>query len=146
MKSKINVSTGEILADFYPLKSIRSPLDRPHLKTLVEGVSKTEQSHKDKCCINRIMDSVSRTGVLPLNPTGREPQYADVTHLQGDLTNLINKSRDTAEQLRLKVLADKQAAKAAKIARTKKALAALEAAEAAAKSGAAVGNAEPSKA
>lgn len=57
--------------------------------------SKTRQAHADACDINNIVDRYHRTGQLP--PTTRQPQYGDVTALQGDRTDLINQSRATLE-------------------------------------------------
>lgn len=80
-------------------KLVREPLDRPHLKSVVSGTSKTVQSHKAACCINRIMDSVNRTGVLPVNPRAREPQYGDVSGLNKPFDQLIGETASTFSAL-----------------------------------------------
>ncbi|MEM2002562.1 MAG: hypothetical protein QXT77_07965 [Candidatus Methanomethylicaceae archaeon] len=56
----------------------------------------THQSHADSCDINNIIRRFDRTGVLP--PSDRPQQFADVTGLQGDLTDRINSSREILDK------------------------------------------------
>lgn len=77
----------------------RNPLDRPHLKSNVSGVSRTHRAHKDACCINRIMSTVNRTGMLPINPRRTEPQYGDVSGLNKPLSVLISEQESTLSEL-----------------------------------------------
>lgn len=74
----------------FPL--VRHPFERARVLSSVCGVSMTHQSHKDLCDINKIVKRFERTGELP--PPTREAQYADVSGLQGDLTDRINMSRE----------------------------------------------------
>lgn len=91
MKPKVNKETGEIEQQ-YPY--IRKPYERtPRVRTPVIGKSMTHQSHASSCDINNIIRKFDNTGVLP--PARHEPQYADVTALQGDLTEAYNKSLET---------------------------------------------------
>lgn len=74
---------------------IRNPYERHRHYTHVYGESRTHQSHAESCDINNIIKRFDNTGELP--PATREPQYADVTALQGDLTERINQSRETLD-------------------------------------------------
>lgn len=74
---------------------VRSPYDRHRHITHIYGESLTHQSHAESCDINNIIRRFDNTGILP--PSTREPQYADVTGLQGDLTERINESRETLD-------------------------------------------------
>lgn len=77
-KSKVDKDTGEVSYYF------RHPLERVRHQTVVEGESMTHQSHAESCDINQIIARYDRTGELP---RGRnQGVYADVTQLQGDLT------------------------------------------------------------
>ncbi|WNK13250.1 MAG: internal scaffolding protein [Microvirus sp.] len=58
--------------------------------------SLTMQSHMPSCDIDAIVARFERTGALPENT--RQPQYGDVTHLQGDLTEMLNYSQDTIQR------------------------------------------------
>jgi len=75
---------------------VRRPWERHRTITLVEGESKTDTSFGNETNINKIIARFSRTGIIPTDQ-GREPQYADVTHLQKDLTEVISEGR-AAEQ------------------------------------------------
>lgn len=72
---------------------IRKPFERCRTYTVVAGESMTQQSHADTCDINSIIRRFDNTGVLP--PPRHEPQYADVTALQVDLTEAYNSARET---------------------------------------------------
>lgn len=78
------------------LPDVRHPHSRVRVYTRVRGVSRTHQSHKDQVDINNIVRRFDQTGELP--PSNRQPQYADVTLLQGDLTDRINRSREVLDQ------------------------------------------------
>jgi hypothetical protein len=77
------------------LPEVRHPSSRVRVYTRVRGKSRTHQSHKESVDINNIVRRFDHTGELP--PANRPPQYADVTHLQGDLTDRINFSRETLD-------------------------------------------------
>lgn len=75
---------------------VRHPFERVRTPTIIHGESMTHQSHADSCDINNIIRKFDRTGVLP--PSTRPEQYADVTGLQGDLTERINSSREILDK------------------------------------------------
>lgn len=54
--------------------------------------SLVQQAHWDQTDVNAIVDRYHRTGILP--PVQNNGVYADVTGLQGDLTERIQKSRE----------------------------------------------------
>lgn len=54
--------------------------------------SSVQQGFGEQTNINEIVKRFQRTGFMPPQ---REPIYADVTGLQGDLTELIERSRET---------------------------------------------------
>lgn len=86
MKSSTCEDSGLVLA------RIRKPFERIRVQTIVEGESMTVRSHLDECNINKLVERFHRTGVLP--PATEEPQYGDVSDLQGKtLTELANKSQ-----------------------------------------------------
>lgn len=74
---------------------VRHPMERNRYRTPVVGESMTHQSHKDLCDVNAIVKRFDRTGELP--PATREAQYADVSSLQGDLTERIAMSREVLD-------------------------------------------------
>jgi len=86
----IDQKTGEILAPY-----IRSPYTRVRVQFATVGESKTHQAHAESCDVNNIISRYERTGVLP--PARSVPQYADVTGLQGDLTDLHARAQDTIQ-------------------------------------------------
>lgn len=65
--------------------------ERHRTPTVVSGVSRVDDTHVDACDINAIIRRYDNTGSLPL---GREGVYADVSGLNGDLTEQINSARD----------------------------------------------------
>lgn len=75
---------------------VRHPYERVRVTTTFSGKSMTHQSHAESCDINNIIRKFDRTGVLP--PSTRPEQYADVTGLQGDLTERINTSREILDK------------------------------------------------
>lgn len=87
---------------------VREAHVRLRVPFVVTGVSMTTQSHADSCDINKVMARFDRTGALP---PGREgAQFADVTHLQADFTELVNKSRAVSAEVRDKIRAKNEAA------------------------------------
>lgn len=80
------------------------------------GESKTDRSFGNDTDINKLIDRFSRTGVMPENPSGVQPYYGDVSEMQCDLTELIEKSKHGVETLQLlkeqqKLQQEEQAAK-----------------------------------
>lgn len=69
----------------YPV--IRRALDRVRTITLVPGESRTQTVFGNETDVNAIMARFTRTGVLP--PGRTDPQYADVTELQRDMTETL---------------------------------------------------------
>lgn len=83
------------------------------IKANCSGFSRTQQHHAKECDITRIIQRYTRTGELP--PGRSRPAFADVTHLQGDVTERLEHSRSTIEtakrdlaEHRNKLLADKK--------------------------------------
>lgn len=91
MSNEIDIETGEIR--FFH----RHPYARERVQTQIIGESMTHQSHHDGCDVNQIMARYSRTGEMP---PGRPGQFADVSNLQGDLTTLIEKARETSAEVK----------------------------------------------
>lgn len=60
--------------------------------------SKTRQDHAPACDINNIVERYHRTGMVPPS-RGLQPQYADVTSLQGDITERLSFSRQVVGQV-----------------------------------------------
>jgi len=81
------------LGERTPAPLPRDPLVRDALLFFTEGESMTRQSEKASADVNAIVERFARTGQLP--PARFEGSYADVTGLQGDLTELYNRSQDT---------------------------------------------------
>lgn len=77
---------------------VRHPYSRERLTFDTDGESMTHQSHADSCDVNKIIGRYERTGQLPL--ATRPPQYADVSGLQGDLTERINFAKDALAKSR----------------------------------------------
>lgn len=86
MISCIDDENGELVV------RIRRPHERLRVQTEIIGESLTQQSFKDLTDINNIVNRYDRTGYLDGRNT--TPVYADVTSLQGDLTESINSSRE----------------------------------------------------
>lgn len=63
---------------------------RERLYTAVTGESRTQQSHADGSDVNVIVQRYQRTGQLPPNPRGLEPQFMDCTPFAEDLTSAYN--------------------------------------------------------
>lgn len=77
----IDPKTGEVVG------RVRRPYERERVVTVFEGESMTSQDARDLTDINVIVEQYARTGVLP--PAKKPPVFADVTLLQGDLTERI---------------------------------------------------------
>lgn len=90
----LDQKTGELEFGF----RLRRPFSRERLQFVNVGKSRTQQSFKDECDVNRIIDRFSRTGALPL--AGRTPFYDDVTALQVDLTEAWCASVDVLDKTR----------------------------------------------
>lgn len=73
----------------------RFPWQRLRVINLTPGPSMVQQSHHDATDINSIIARFARDGYFPPNNT--QPQYADVTGLQGDLTTMYEAARETIE-------------------------------------------------
>lgn len=67
--------------------------NRHRIRVCFHAPSKTLQQHAAACDINNIMNRYARTGSLP--PPRGAPQFADVTGLQGDLTERVNFAAST---------------------------------------------------
>ena len=77
---------------------IRKPWHRGRMPTdLGEQTLRVDASQGNDTDVNRIVARFARTGELP-SPRGN-PQYADVTALQGDLTEMIERGKLAAEEL-----------------------------------------------
>lgn len=86
-KACFNPETGEVIR-------FRLPWMRQALVTdVLSDECRVHASHKDACDVNNILKRYERTGILP--QAKKAPQFADVTHLQVDLTTAINRSRET---------------------------------------------------
>lgn len=70
----------------------------------VEGESATDDSFGNDTDVNNIVERFTRTGILP--PATKEAQYADVSGLQKDLTELINEANEA--KARVEELAQEQ--------------------------------------
>jgi len=71
---------------------IRLPLSRERLITQVPGESMVNAGFGNETDVNAIVARFTRTGQLP--PPTSTPQYADVTELQRDFTELVEESRE----------------------------------------------------
>lgn len=75
---------NNVLKRRYPHQTLR-------LQYADDSPSLTQNSHHDATDINAIIARYQRTGLFPPNNT--HGQYADVTGLQGDLTEMINQAK-----------------------------------------------------
>lgn len=82
-------SKGEVI------RRQRKPWARERLVTVVEGESATAVHMLQETDINNIVEKFHRTGLMP--PANRDAQYGDVTALQGDLTETLNKTAATLQ-------------------------------------------------
>lgn len=77
----------------YTQSTVRMP-NGPRVREIVinDEPSNTQDSFGNDTDINTIMARFERTGILP--PNTAEPQYADVVDLQGDLTEIHQRSME----------------------------------------------------
>lgn len=88
-----------------PKPYIRQPYERVRCGITEVGESCTDRSFGNDTDVNHIVARFSRTGELP--PGNGPGAFADVTPLQGELTEMIGKARDAQRELeRLKAEAD----------------------------------------
>ncbi len=81
----------------YP--KVRHPYFRQRSPTNLEGQSlRTDQSQGNDTDVNNIVARFARTGEIP---PGKPGQYADVTGLQGDLTEMIERGKEAEKELHL---------------------------------------------
>lgn len=80
----------------HPEPRVRRPGTRVRQVFCPVGESMTQQQHKDQTDVNAIVERFERTGSLP--PNMGQGQFADVSELQGDLSDLINRSRDIQQR------------------------------------------------
>lgn len=73
-------------------RRVRRAFERHRTPTIIEGESMTQQQFEQGCNINYLVARYQNTGMLP--PGNAVPVYADVTGLQGDLTELHNQSQE----------------------------------------------------
>lgn len=70
--------------------------ERVRTISVVSGESKTQQSHKATVDVNNIIARFDRTGQLP--PHMHEPQYGDVTMMNGNLQEVLDRANMTIEE------------------------------------------------
>lgn len=80
---------------------VRKPYERVRLRSEGGGELITDQNPAQDTDVNKIVAKFMRTGTLP--PSQKKGVYADVSGLQGDLTEQIIKTQET-----LKILEEKQ--------------------------------------
>lgn len=81
--------------------AIRKPWERYRVPLDLEGqVNKTDTSFGNDTDVNKIVERFKRTGTFPPIPPGQpEGQFADVSGLQQDLTEVLEKGRLAREEL-----------------------------------------------
>lgn len=77
--------------------TFRGPFEDLRVPTVVEGESMTDATQGNDTDINNIIARFDRTGVMPT--ATREGQYADVSGLNRDLTELIQNAQEAVEEL-----------------------------------------------
>ncbi|AXH73328.1 MAG: internal scaffolding protein [Microviridae sp.] len=82
--------TGEYFEGSEPLVILQH--QRMRVQHVPQGESMTLQSEASACDINEIVRKYDQTGFLPV--ARMEPQYGDVSELNGDFGELLNKSID----------------------------------------------------
>lgn len=75
---------------------VRHPSSRLRITANIVGESLTSQSDLESTDVNNVVRQYTDTGFLP--PGKGEGQFADVTALQGDLTERINYANDVYAQ------------------------------------------------
>lgn len=91
--------------------SHRKPWCRERIVTKLEGDSMVQKSALEECDINKVIEKFNRTGILPR--TKSVGQFADVTGVQGDLTEKLAESEATLSQFANDVKAAERAKAAA---------------------------------
>lgn len=77
---------------------ILKPWQRKRVIVNLEGQKlQVDTSMGNDTDVNNIVARFARTGQLPANPN--PPQYADVSGLQGDLTEMLQRGKDAAAEL-----------------------------------------------
>jgi len=71
---------------------VRRPWERHPVYLVNDQPSMTQQSHYDQTDVNAIVARFERTGAMP--PPTKPAMYGDVTDLQGELTELIQRSQE----------------------------------------------------
>lgn len=110
-----------VLDDAVP-RRVRRDFERLRLQCVIDDESRTVQSEKDLTDINNIVARFDREGVLP---PGKGPgQYMDVTALNADLMDVIERSEEIIDQATayFSELESKEAEEAAKLAEANKQL------------------------
>ena len=81
-----------VLMDADPIREVfvRDPFSRLRVQAVPEGESMTLQSEASACDINEIIAKFDATGYLPA--ARMDPQYGDVSELNGDFGELLTKS------------------------------------------------------
>lgn len=77
---------ADVVADVF----VRDPNQRLRVQSVPEGESMTLQSEASACDINEIIARYDRDGLLPA--ARMDGQYGDVSDLNGDFGDLLNKS------------------------------------------------------
>lgn len=78
---------------------VRGKFERERAYAPTSPDSITHQADAENADINQIVARYKRTGIIP--PSTKQPQYADVTGLQGrDLTELINLQNEVETTIR----------------------------------------------
>lgn len=90
----IDLDTGDCI-DFGDHPVVRPTWYRRRLMKFFPEVTRTQQHHRDLTDINNIVSRYARTGEMP--PAKQAPQYADVTALQGDLSEVAQRSREVID-------------------------------------------------
>lgn len=113
----MSISTSSFEGEYFDeTQVVRSPWSRLRLQTVIEGESMTVQSEKDLTDINNIVARFDRTGELP---PGRGPgEYLDVTMLNGDLLEVMERSQEIIDKATVyfEGVEAEEAAEAAKLA------------------------------
>lgn len=80
---------------------IRKPWERTRVPLNLEGqVNKTDTSFGNDTDVNKIVERFKRTGVFPTPPPEQpDPEFVDVSGLQVDLTEALEKGREAREEL-----------------------------------------------
>lgn len=73
-------------------RKVRFPFQRDRVQSIQGGESCTDINHQEASDVNAIVARYHRSGELP--PVRTPPNYADVTGLQGDLTERLQWARE----------------------------------------------------